>query len=130
MASRALTDLHPDLEVIAEAFLALAKSEGIDPLIYCTWRSNQEQDELYAIGRTKPGRIVTRARGGQSDHNFTIGGRPAAKAFDCVPLFNGKPLWNNTALYARLGAIAAKLGLQWYGAPGSKFFERAHFCLP
>jgi hypothetical protein len=32
-------------------------------------RSIAEQDELYAQGRTKPGDIVTWARGGQSRHN-------------------------------------------------------------
>jgi peptidoglycan L-alanyl-D-glutamate endopeptidase CwlK len=35
-------------------------------------RTYAEQNALYALGRTKPGRIVTKARGGFSNHNFGI----------------------------------------------------------
>lgn len=35
-----------------------------------TFRSNAEQDSLYAIGRTKAGKIVTNAKGGNSYHNY------------------------------------------------------------
>lgn len=35
-----------------------------------TLRTNAEQNELFAIGRTKPGKKVTNARGGQSWHNY------------------------------------------------------------
>ena len=34
-----------------------------------TLRTFAEQDKLFAQGRTAPGKIVTRARGGQSYHN-------------------------------------------------------------
>lgn len=37
-----------------------------------TLRTFKEQDELYAIGRTKPGRKVTNARGGSSYHNYGL----------------------------------------------------------
>lgn len=37
-----------------------------------TLRTFAEQDALYAQGRTKPGPIVTKARGGQSYHNFGL----------------------------------------------------------
>lgn len=36
------------------------------------FRSYEEQDALYAKGRTAPGEIVTKARAGYSDHNFGI----------------------------------------------------------
>ena len=35
-------------------------------------RTYAEQNALYALGRTKPGHIVTKARGGFSNHNFGI----------------------------------------------------------
>ena len=35
-----------------------------------TLRTNAEQEALYAIGRTKPGKRVTNARAGQSWHNY------------------------------------------------------------
>jgi len=37
-----------------------------------TLRTHAEQNELYAQGRTKPGKIVTYARGGQSYHNYGL----------------------------------------------------------
>ena len=37
-----------------------------------SYRTKQEQDALYASGRTVPGKIVTYARGGQSNHNFGV----------------------------------------------------------
>lgn len=37
-----------------------------------TLRTFAEQDALYAQGRTKPGAIVTKARGGSSYHNFGV----------------------------------------------------------
>lgn len=36
------------------------------------FRSFKEQDDLYAIGRTKPGKKVTNARGGESYHNYGL----------------------------------------------------------
>jgi len=42
-----------------------------------TLRTFEEQDELYAQGRTKAGPIVTNAKGGQSYHNYGL-------AFDIV----------------------------------------------
>lgn len=35
-------------------------------------RTIDEQNELYAQGRTKPGNIVTKARGGSSYHNYGL----------------------------------------------------------
>lgn len=35
-------------------------------------RTFKEQDDLYALGRTKPGKIVTNAKGGQSIHNYGL----------------------------------------------------------
>lgn len=37
-----------------------------------TLRTFAEQDALFAQGRTKAGKIITRARGGQSYHNFGL----------------------------------------------------------
>ena len=130
MTSRRIEDLHPDLQPICREFLKRAEDAGIDVLITCTYRSNEEQDQLYAQGRTAPGPVVTRARGGQSAHNFTINGKPAAKAFDIVPMSAGKPMWGiGYPAWQILGKIGMDLGLNWYGAPGSKFIEFPHFQL-
>lgn len=119
MASRSLSDLNPKTKKLAEAFLASCNKAGIDVLIYCTLRSNKEQDELYAIGRSAKGKIVTNARGGQSWHNY-------GAAFDFVPLLNGKPQWDDKASYAKAGAIAESVGLEWAGRWTGELKETAH----
>ena len=37
-----------------------------------TLRTFAEQDVLYAQGRSKPGKVVTNAKGGQSYHNYGL----------------------------------------------------------
>jgi peptidoglycan L-alanyl-D-glutamate endopeptidase CwlK len=139
MSSRRIEDLHPDLQPLARLFLERCAARQVDVLIVCTHRSNDEQASLYAQGRGTPGAIVTNAKPGQSKHNFTIGGRPAARAFDAVPLLHGKPIWEdprdkdadwrNDFGWRVMGEVAAELGLVWYGAPGSRFPEAPHFQL-
>lgn len=130
MASRKIEDLHHNLQPICREFMQKVLDAGVDIIITCTYRSNEEQNELYAQGRTKSGLIVTRARGGQSAHNFTIDGKPAAKAFDIVPMIGGKPIWSvGHKAWTIAGKIGMELGLNWYGAPGSSFVEFPHFQL-
>lgn len=93
MSSRSLADLHPEVRGMAIAALGACAGAGLDVLVTCTARSNLEQADLYAIGRTKPGRIATNARPGQSAHNFRIGVVIASLALDVVPMRNGKPIW-------------------------------------
>jgi peptidoglycan L-alanyl-D-glutamate endopeptidase CwlK len=126
MASRKIEDLHPDLQNPAREFVIECEREGIPVLIYMTYRSNEEQNELYARGRTAPGRKVTNAKGGQSDHNFTINGKPASKAFDAVPTIDGKPVWvASSPLWDKMGAIAKKVGLRW-GGDWKGFVDKPH----
>lgn len=119
MASRKLEDLNDPTRRRAEQFLAACKDAGLDILIYCTHRPDEEQDELYKIGRSKPGRIVTNARAGESWHNHR-------SAFDFVPMLNGKPQWNDSRAYAKAGAIAESVGLEWAGRWTGKLKETAH----
>jgi peptidoglycan L-alanyl-D-glutamate endopeptidase CwlK len=117
MPSRAIMHLHPDIREKCGQFLDLCRAQSIDILITCTYRSNEEQAVLYAQGRTAPGKIVTWAKPGESKHNLVDGqGRPAAKAFDVVPLRLGKPVWDDTdKIWMDVGAIGESLGLEWAG---------------
>lgn len=129
MASRLLSDLHPKLEPLARLFLEICKSKGIDILITCTYRSGREQDALYAQGRTTEGKIVTNAQAGESAHNYTIAGKPAAKAFDIVPLIAGKCCWDSkNDVWQEVGDIGKSIGLEWAG-DWKKFKEYPHFQL-
>jgi peptidoglycan L-alanyl-D-glutamate endopeptidase CwlK len=93
VSSRKVTDCHPTLQPLVHKFLENCTRAGLDVLITCTWRSPEEQEALYARGRTVPGRKVTNARAGQSAHNYVLNGLPAALAIDVVPLRSGKPVW-------------------------------------
>ena len=52
-----------------ESRLAAAK---LPFYLYMGLRTFEDQDKLYAQGRTKPGQIVTNARGGDSLHNYGL----------------------------------------------------------
>lgn len=126
MSSRSLDDLDARVKPLAESFLASCKAAGYDMLVTCTLRSYEEQTELYAQGRTAPGKIVTKAKPGSSAHNYGL-------ALDVVPIVNGKPYWQfsqKDPVWSKIGAIGQQAGLQWLGAPGSKFVEGCHFQLP
>jgi D-alanyl-D-alanine carboxypeptidase. len=122
MASRSLTDLHPDCRTRVEQWLAACETRGIDILVYCTYRSAYEQDELYKLGRSKPGRIVTMAHAGESWHNYR-------RAVDAVPLIAGKPDWTYS-LHERHWQVfvdeAERVGLEWAGRWTGKFVEYVH----
>lgn len=126
--SRDLKDLLPIVAAKCSAFVSACKEQGIDVLITSTLRDNEAQNALYAQGRTtigvnprleKPlGDIVTNARAGDSFHNYGC-------AFDFVPMFNGKAMWNDTRTFTKCGVIAESLGLEWAGR-WKKFKELAH----
>lgn len=141
--SRSIDDLHDDIAPKAHAFLAACARQGIDVLVTCTYRSHEEQADLYAQGRAKPGRIVTYAKPGESKHNFrSSNGTPASKAFDIVPLRHGKAIWGTSGngidtdptdddtddleLWQRIGDIGEQCGLAWAGR-WTKFREFPHF---
>lgn len=121
--SRDPADLHPAVFKRAHAFMAKCREQGIEILITSTYRDHESQAELYAIGRTKPGKKVTNAKPGQSWHNWRC-------AFDVVPLRHGKPVWSTTGedgrLWERVGQIGESCGLEWAGRWKS-MKELAHF---
>jgi len=106
--SRKLEDLTPGAKTRAEQFIEHCKLVGIDVLITSTYRDREAQAALYAQGRSTPGRIVTKAKPGQSFHNYRV-------AFDFVPLINGKPQWEDAKLFEVCGEIAEGIGLEWAG---------------
>jgi peptidoglycan L-alanyl-D-glutamate endopeptidase CwlK len=93
-----------------------------------TLRTDKEQDELYAQGRTKPGKKVTNAKGGQSYHNYGL-------AFDICLIIDGKVAsWDTLkdfdgdkkADWMEVVEIAKKHGWEW-GGDWAKFKDAPHF---
>jgi len=108
-------------------FRKAMKEAGIEYILTCTKRTQEEQNLLYAQGRTKPGRKVTWTR--KSKH---IEG----KAFDIAILVNGKICWNpsldadadGVPEYTEAGKIGEAVGLTWGGrfkSPDAPHFEVA-----
>ena len=121
--SRDLNLLNSDFRPQVDKFLAAVKARGIDMIVTCTYRDGDEQDALYAQGRTTPGHIVTNAKAGQSAHNYGC-------AIDVVPIVNGKCCWDDKAdVWQQIGQIGQSCGMVWYGAPGAAFPETPHFQL-
>ena len=67
--------LHPNLReealLIYKEIVGALTGKAICRFAY-TLRTFAEQDALYAQGRTKPGAVVTKAKGGQSYHNYGL----------------------------------------------------------
>ena len=125
--SRNLNHLAPLAKTKCEQFLIGCRLHNIDVMVYCTYRDEESQNALYAIGRTLKGHILTNKRGGESKHNHKIDGFPASLAFDAVPLIHGKCDWKNNAAYLKMGVIAESIGLKWAGRWQGSLKERAHF---
>jgi len=118
--SRNINDLLPNVQVRVEKFIELCDEEGIDLLITSTYRDNESQEALYEQGRTRPGKVVTNAKSGESWHNYRC-------AIDIVPLVNGKPNWDGSdPIWEKIGELGEQAGLEWAGR-WRTFKELAHF---
>jgi LysM repeat protein len=97
------------------------REAGVRIRVQMGLRTWAEQDALYASGRTKPGKVVTNARGGQSFHNYGL-------AFDIVLLSPaGAPIWDaQHAGWLTAGQIGVALGLNW-GGHWRGFKDLPHF---
>ena len=106
-SARNLVGLHPKVQQVAKEFLGRCKKAGFCVRIIDGLRTYAQQAELYAKGRTLPGKIVTKAGPGQSMHNFGL-------AFD-IGIFVDNKYLPESAQYAAAGAIGKELGLTWGG---------------
>lgn len=90
--------------------------------VILTWgyRSIAEQNRLYAIGRTTPGKKVTNACGGYSWHNFGL-------AADYAFVVKGKVTWDGP--WDVFGKIARECGLEW-GGDFKTILDRPHVQWP
>ena len=120
---RGVEHLHPALQKTVEKLVAHCKAEGLNILITETFRTVAEQDALYAQGRTKPGSIVTNAKGSSysSMHQWHC-------AFDFCKNVKGAE-YSDTAFFNKVGAIGKSLGLFW-GGDFKSITDKPHFQMP
>ena len=123
--SRDKKDLHSELVTAYEytcAEYANLYPNDPQPFITQTFRSNDEQNKLYSIGRTAKGFIITNAKGGESPHNFN-----PSFAFDIGFVTLEKRLSWDKKYFKKFADIIKKkysqvdCGIDW------KFFDAPHF---
>lgn len=118
-----LAQVNPVLAAKVKMMAANLEAQGITIIVVQGLRTIEEQDALYAKGRTTPGKIVTNARGGQSWHNYGC-------ACDCAPLNpDGSIDWNAShpqwkAMEAAGMAVGLVSGANWV-----RFVDAPHFQL-
>lgn len=67
-----ISGLQPVVKAATVALIERCYARGVNIIITQGLRTIAEQDALYAQGRTKPGNIVTNAKGGTSYHNYGL----------------------------------------------------------
>ncbi|MFD0710652.1 M15 family metallopeptidase [Paenibacillus sp. GCM10027626] len=120
-SSKRLEGLNKVVKAATEQLIERSFAAGVPILIAQGYRSIAEQDALYAQGRTKPGSIVTNARGGYSNHNFGL-------AVDFALLLpDGKNVsWTVNNDWMTVVGIAKQLGFAW-GGDWTSFKDYPHF---
>ncbi|MEW9676087.1 M15 family metallopeptidase [Lentibacillus sp. L22] len=111
------SELHPKVEKNKNILLEQAADINIDVVITEETRPIDEQNELYAQGRSTSGDIVTNARGGESYHNYGL-------AIDyALRKDNGEITWdtqydgnnNGKSDWLEVAELAKDLGFEWGG---------------
>jgi peptidoglycan L-alanyl-D-glutamate endopeptidase CwlK len=126
MPSRNLTDLDYRLQrayTLAAHDYRVKYPEDPQPFLTCTYRTNEEQLELYAKGRTVPGARVTNIRK-NGKHNCL-----PAMAFDIAfKNENGALDWS-PVLFEKFALIIKQNfnGLIKWGGDWRSFKDRPHF---
>jgi|ERR1700722_6962227 len=117
-----IQSLEPAAQRKARQFLSAVTKQlttnGVVFKIISGTRTYDEQNELFAQGRTKPGPIVTKARGGQSNHNFGV-------AWD-IGIFKNSEYIPESKLYRNAGSIGKEQGLEW-GGDWQSIQDEPHF---
>lgn len=101
--------VHPVVKKGAEEVIRRAYKQGIYVLFSDGYRSNAEQEELYKQGRSKPGSVVTNARGGQSVHNYGL-----ALDMYITNKEGTTASWPSDTL-RQVAQIAKSIGFEWGG---------------
>lgn len=121
---RDITLCHPRLQTLADKLIAECEKQGLKIKIGETLRTMEEQDALYAQGRTKPGNIVTNAPGKSYSSYHQWG-----TAFDFFRNDGKGAYYDSDGFFTKVGHIGVSLGLEWGGNWKSPV-DKPHFQLP
>ncbi|PYE48744.1 M15 family metallopeptidase [Paenibacillus barcinonensis] len=112
-----ITGLHPVVAENEGVLVRMAARRGIHVVITHGYRSVEEQDALFAQGRSTSGNIVTNARGGESYHNYGLAIDFALKTpeGDIVWDMERDDNGNGKADWMEVVALAKEMGFTWGG---------------
>lgn len=113
--------MDKDVANIVRSVIKEMHKEGVLVGVAQAFRSYAEQDALYAQGRTKPGAIVTRARGGQSNHNYGVAVDLFQYDKDQEAIFEV-----GTTRFNKIVAAMKRHGMKW-GGDWTGFKDYPHF---
>lgn len=119
-SEKTIATLLPEVQPFARALVHKASANGVTIKILSGLRTYEEQEALYAQGRSAPGNKVTNARGGYSNHNFGI-------AFD-IGVFEGAKYLADSPKYKAVGVLGMELGMEW-GGNWKTIVDQPHFQL-
>jgi peptidoglycan L-alanyl-D-glutamate endopeptidase CwlK len=126
-----INQLHPKIKDEVKKLVEKANAQltgNAEMVITQGLRTIAEQDALYAQGRTKPGKIVTNAKGGSSYHNYGL-------AIDFTLIIDGKNVvWDtqkdfdkdNIADWLEVVKVFTDAGYEW-GGNFKTFKDYPHF---
>ena len=121
---RDITLCHPRLQTLAAELIKECAKQGLQIKIGETLRTVAEQDALYAQGRTKPGTIVTNAKGSSYSSYHQWG-----TAFDFYRADGHGAYYDKDGFFTKVGKIGVTLGLEW-GGNWKSITDKPHFQLP
>lgn len=114
--SKKLDGLHPSLVEKLQRVLAAMDALGFPMMVTDGVRTTEQQQALYAKGRTAPGAIVTNTDGIKHKSNHQAKADGFGHAADCTFLdANGEPTWDEKKPWAAYGACVVAVGLIWGG---------------
>lgn len=127
-SAKNVATLHSKIQQVFRNWIAecqlLAKAHGYEYKAISGNRTWEEQAKIYAQGRTAPGKIVTNAKPGFSNHNYGI-------AVDMGVFKDGKYLDEHKpseaeAFHKKAATIAEKYNIEW-GGSWKSFKDYPHF---
>jgi|MicForSoiPHH12_O_1018301.scaffolds.fasta_scaffold00054_3 peptidoglycan L-alanyl-D-glutamate endopeptidase CwlK len=118
-----LEETHPELQRRVKNLADALAAEDIAIQIDAGLRTAQQQDNLFAVGRTMPGKIVTDARGFQSNHVIGCAVDVWVENVD-----TSQPDWDAShPAWQRIVALAPQYGLRdgksWHDLPHLELVE-------
>lgn len=121
---RDINRCHPRLIELSKKLVSACRGQGLIIGIGESFRTKEEQDALYAKGRTAPGNIVTNAKGSSYSSHHQWG-----TAFD-IYRNDGKGVYTDSdGFFKKVGKIGKSIGLEW-GGDWKSPVDKPHFQLP